>query len=373
MGFSVILLILLIALAAFFIYRCFHTCKAKITYNPSGGMAPLITTMKSLSKPFNPTPWLVGGNLQTIMGMRFRKKSSSKYRRDQFLFEDGGTCILDWFEPENAEKDTPIVAIIHTLAGGTREPCTNCFANAVKKHGWRAVVLNCRACSGAPITSKRLYNALQVDDQQAMVRHIKEQFSPKYFFMAGFSLGSMQAINYNLSQESENIIHVDGLLLISHIYDTKQSALILERPLQSKLYLSVIISKLTHALKKNKYVEGELREAINAKTLCEFDDKFTSKTLGLKDHIEYYSKIKIYDLIPKLKVPTLIIGADDDPFTEPKYQPIKEVSESESVALLTYPEGGHVSFLTGMNGQKSVVDTVGIEYFDTIISNLKLV
>lgn len=371
MGFGFVFLVIILIIAAFFLYRCLRNYKATITYNPSGEMATIVSNMKTLSKPYKPTPWLVGGNAQTIMGMRFRKKASSKCRRDQFHFEDGGTCILDWFEPENAEKDTPIVAIIHTLAGGTREPCTNNFANAIKRHGWRAVVLNCRACSGAPITSKRLYNALQVDDQQAMVRHIKEQFSPKYFFMAGFSLGSMQAINYNLDQESENIFHVDGLFLISHVYDTNQSALILEKPLQSKLYLSVIVNKLVHALKKNNYVEGELKEAIHSKTLCEFDDKFTAKTLGLKDHEEYYAKVQIYHLVPKLKVPTLIIGSDDDPFTEKKYQPIKEVSESQDVALVTYPEGGHVSFLTGMDGRKSIVDYIGVDFFDTIISKLK--
>lgn len=371
MGFGFVFLLIIAIITILFLYRCLKSYKASITYNSSGEMAPIISTMKTLSKPYKPTPWLIGGNAQTIMGMRFRKKSSSKCRRDQFLFEDGGTCILDWFEPENAENDTPIVAIIHTLAGGTREPCTNNFANAIKRHGWRAVVLNCRSCSGAPLTSKRLYNAVQVDDQQAMVRHIKEQFSPKHFFMVGFSLGSMQAINYNLDKESENILHVDGLLLVSHVYDTNESAKILERPLQSKLYLSVIVNKLVHALKKNDYVDGELKEAIHAKTLCEFDDKFTAKTLGLKDHEEYYSKVRIYHLIPQLKVPTLIIGSDDDPFTEKKYQPLKEVSESSDVAMVTYPEGGHVSFLIGMEGRKSIVDNIGIDYFDTIIENKK--
>lgn len=114
--------------------------------------------------------------------MHFRKRTSVKCRRDKFLFEDGGICFLDWFKPENAEKDTPIVAIIHSFARGTCEPCTNCFANAVMKYSWRAVVLNCRSCSGSPITSKRLFN-----DQQAMVRHIKEQISSKYFFMESFT------------------------------------------------------------------------------------------------------------------------------------------------------------------------------------------
>lgn len=361
-------LLLLLIVLIFIIYRLLLSYKATLIYNPSGDMASIMSSMKTPSKPYKPTPWLIGGNMQTIMGMRFRGKTSFRCRRDQITMEDGGTCILDWFEPSDAKDDAPIVGIIHTLAGGTREPCTNYFAYNVMKRGWRAVVLNCRSCSGAPITSKRLFNALQIDDQQAMVKHVLEQYNPKYFFLAGFSLGSMQAINYVIDPLCESIRHVDGLFLVSHVYDTNASAMILEKPLESKLYLSVIVQKLTHALKKNQYVSEDMKKAVHAKTLCEFDDLFTSQTLGLKDHHEYYEKVKIYNLIPKINVPTLILGSDDDPFTEKKFQPISEVQKSNDVALMTYPTGGHVSFLTGMSGKKSIIDPIGLDFFDTIIS-----
>ncbi|OHT17389.1 Clan SC, family S33, methylesterase-like serine peptidase [Tritrichomonas foetus] len=360
-----IFLIILLVIALYYLYRFLVSYKAKVFYNPSGNVAPIVSQLKSTNKPYKPTPWLLEGNIHTIMGMRFRAKGSSKCRRDQFTFDDGGTCILDWFEPENATEETPIVGIIHTLAGGTREPCTNNFANAVRRHGWRAVVLNCRGCSGAPITSKRLFNAVQVDDHQKMVDHIYEQFKPKHFFMIGFSLGSMQAINYDLDANSKRL---DGLVLVSHVYDTCASAEILEKWPQSKLYLKVIVEKLTHAVKKNQHVDDELKQSIYSKTLCEFDDKFTCKTLGLKDHVEYYEKVQIKDKIARINTPTLIIGSDDDPFTNKKYQPLKEVSESQNVAMVTYPEGGHVSFLTGLNGSKSIVDTIAIEWFDKCLA-----
>ena len=199
-----------------------------------------------------------------------------------------------------------------------------------------------------------------------MVKHIKEQFQPKFFFMIGFSLGSMQSITYELSDEADPL---DGLVLVSHSYDTNAAASLLEQPIKKKLYLSVIVQKLTHAVAKNKFIDDELKKAVHAKTLKEFDDLFTCKTLGMKDHFEYYETVQIKDKIPRIKTPTLIIGADDDPFTEKKYQPVKEVSQSQSVALLTYPEGGHVSFLTGNDGHKSIVEDIALEWFETIIAN----
>lgn len=89
----------------------------------------------------------------------------------------------------------------------------------------------------------------------------------------------------------------------------------------------------------------------------------------MKNHREYYTTALIYNLIPKLKVPTLIIGSDNDPFTEAKYQPVKEVKESQNVAMIIYPEGGHVSFLTGIEAKESIVDKIGIEYFSNLIDN----
>ncbi|KAH0790369.1 Clan SC, family S33, methylesterase-like serine peptidase [Histomonas meleagridis] len=295
--------------------------------------------------------------------MRFRGRAPDNYRREEFKFEDGGTTLLDWFEPKDATPETPIVVIVHTLGGGTREPCTNHFAMATMKHGWRAVVANSRSCSGAPITSSRLYNAYETNDLHAIIEHVHKVFSPTAVFMIGFSIGATQSTLY-CSREC----HVDGVAVVSHVYDSVVAIGILESPPQNKLYLPIIVSKLTHAVHKNQFItDPNLKKAENAKTLSEFDDMFTSKNLGMRDHIEYYENLLINPNIPLFKAPTLIIGSDDDPFTSKTVQPIKEVMSSENAAMVCYPVGGHVSFLTGMDGKKSIVESIGLNWFDTIL------
>lgn len=360
-----ILGVVLLLITLFYIYRFFVSYMPIIHVNEKGEAAPILARMKSLNRPYKPTPWLIGPNIHTIWGMRYRPTSHFKCRREEFKFEDGGTSILDWFEPSDAKEDTPIVVIVHTLAGGTREPCTNNMAMTIMKRGWRAVVANCRACSGAPITSSRMYTAIHIDDLQAILKHIQEvEFKPKYTFMVGFSLGAIQTVFYAISESN-----IDGYAIVSHVYDSNKSALILERPFNRKVYLPVMVQKLTRSIEKNQFITGDLRKAIHAKTLREFDDLFTTKNIGYKSHYEYYEYLKLEDKIAKVKAPMLIIASDDDPFTDPSFQPRQEVEKSKNVAMIRYKEGGHVSFNTGMDGKRSMFDYVLPDWFNSVIGS----
>lgn len=109
---------------------------------------------------------------------------------------------------------------------------------------------------------------------------------------------------------------------------------------------------------------------ISCKTLPEIDENYTSKVLGLKNAEEYYEKSSVNGKIEKAKCPILFLTSTDDPFTNEKYFPYEEVTKSKNGILVTLPEGGHVSFITGWNREKSYHDALVIDFFNTIV-NLK--
>lgn len=49
--------------------------------------------------------------------------------------------------------------------------------------------------------------------------------------------------------------------------------------------------------------------------------------------------------------------------------PIKEIEKSNNVALVSFPEGGHVSFLTGNEGNKSIIDTIIPDWFESVMKD----
>ena len=50
-------------------------------------------------------------------------------------------------------------------------------------------------------------------------------------------------------------------------------------------------------------------------SLRDFDDRFTSKTFGYRDHVEYYTAANLSQQpLHKINTPTLFLNAFDDPF-----------------------------------------------------------
>jgi predicted alpha/beta-fold hydrolase len=364
MVFCKILLFLLFALIIFCLHRCVVSYRPKIFINPEKNVQPILAKMKTLNLRYRPTPWLIGGHASSVWGLRFRPARNGVSEREKIIFEDKGVAFLDWFHPEGADDETPVVIIIHTLAGGTREPCSNNFAGAIRRHGWRAVVANCRGCSGAKFESNRMFNAYQTDDIEHALNHVRERFSPKFTFMIGFSLGAMQ-----IAQCAVKELEIDAYGLISHPYDPVLSSEILERPLQKFLYLKTIVDKLCHCLAKNQFIDEEYRIAVHSKTLREYDDLYTAKVLGFENQLDYYKRLCLRDKVGDFKRPSLILGSDDDPFTEPEHQPRREVANSENAAMITYGEGGHVNFSCGFGGTVSWAEIVMIDWFEAVIKS----
>ena len=336
-------------------------------YNHTGKLSGLIKQIysnpNSSFHKYLPTFWLINRHLHTIQGMQYRKRSRITPTRELLVFEDGGTAALDWFEPSGNEKDDlslPVVVIIPTLAGGSREPVSNNLAATFARKNYRAVIVNNRCCAGAPITSGRFYNALFYQDLDKVIKHIRSKFTPSYLFLVGSSLGGYQAIEYAI-----HIGDIDGLATISHTYQAVKANALLSNFPQRKLYLPIMMSKLKHIWKKNPYLE-EYTDVAKAKTLDEFDAALTIKYEKMESVEDYYTKMICYPKLEKLKVPTLMLGSNDDPFTLEELQPREIVQKTDNVCLLVTREGGHVSFLTGLKGQDSYVDKIIPEWFENI-------
>lgn len=366
-----ILSLFVITLSILILYLLLRTIKPKIHYNPSGKVSKIVSNMKSLKIPYKPTPWLLGRHLQTIYGMKYRKKRLN-YRREIFEFEDKGTSALDIFDPFPTKASTndsqtndhaPILLIIHTLAGGSREPCSNNLAEAARRQGLRAIIFSNRGCSGVPFTSDRFYNVLWNDDNEAVYHYLKKKYEPSHFFVAGFSAGSCQAANFDI-QKGELL---DGVALISHPYDIYASAKTLSSGFGAYVYNPAMMGSLLHIISKNQSIVSKYPNVMKSKILPDFDSSYTIKLYGYKDVHEYYDPMQLHRVVPKFKAPTLVLCSDNDPMTDTSLMPFDVIEKSENCVFIQLAEGGHVSFVTGMKGEKSYSDMVVIDFFNTIM------
>ena len=365
--FGTIILIIFVSFIFFCIYRITLKYKPKIIYNKDGETSKIISKMDSLKKPYKPTPWLFNKHLQTIYGLRLRGRSSYKPKREDVFFEDGGQVTIEYFMKENLPLETPICYIIHTLGGSSRESCTNFMATYFMKNDYRVIICSNRGCNGSKLTSKRLFNGYQTDDLETIIAHVNKKYpNAKNHFVIGFSLGSMISAQY-ATVCNEKII--DGIICISHNIDTKNGLKKLETPLNDRLYYQPMMNSLKHILNKSPFYTQEEKKMISKFNRFKgYDDNVTSKNMGLNNAEEYYKLLELKPKISKIKVPTLFIFSEDDPFSEPSWVPVEEINKSKYAVFLTTPEGGHTGFFQGWNTKVSYSEEVSLDFCNTLKS-----
>ena len=75
--------------------------------------------------------------------------------------------------------------------------------------------------------------------------------------------------------------------------------------------------------------------------------RFTFKMFGYKSVAEYYGACRLHSKVEAIKVPTLAINAEDDPFQPGDSIPTEGANRSSHLAILATKYGGHVGFMEG--------------------------
>ena len=86
--------------------------------------------------------------------------------------------------------------------------------------------------------------------------------------------------------------------------------------------------------------------AMTAVTFDEFDDAVTAPLHGFAGKDDYYAQSSSIGYLDRIRVPTLILNAADDPFMSRDMLP-PESSLAEAVTLEISDAGGHVGFVEG--------------------------
>ena len=105
---------------------------------------------------------------------------------------------------------------------------------------------------------------------------------------------------------------------------------------------------------RKKALEKQAKELLDidpkqikaCKDFIDFDDLVTAPTNGFKDAHDYYEQASAINVIHKVKVPTLLIQAKDDPFlTKQCFPYFRPAFKNKNLHLEVTPTGGHVGFM----------------------------
>ena len=287
-------------------------------------------------------PFLFGnGHIQTIYPVLFRKAPSLVYTRERISTLDDDFLDLDW----STIGSNRLVIISHGLEGNTTRTYVKAMVQAVNDGGWDALAWNYRSCSGEPNRQLRSYHNGATDDLARVIDHAKKG-GYKEIALVGFSLGG------NLTLVHLGRDQVDPLVRKAVVFsvpcDLAASAGVLAKPANT-LYMKRFLVLLHQKIKDKMAIMPHALNDIGyekIKNFKDFDDRYTAPIHGFKNAHDYWEKCASRQFIPAIKIPCLIVNAQDDPFLPRECFPVAEAAANPNITLKMPKSGGHVGFVS---------------------------
>ncbi len=287
-------------------------------------------------------------HLETIYPSLLRKVNLLPYQRERISTPDNDFLDLDWLK-QGASK---LVIISHGLEGNSSRPYVRGMARAFFQSGYDVLAWNYRGCSDEMNRNLRFYHSGATDDLNHIVDHAAKQNSYATLSLVGFSLGGNLTLKYLGEKGKQFPLTLKNAIVFSVPMDLHSSCLKISSPsnwMYSNRFLKSLKSKIIQKSKRLSELDADGIDSI--KTLMEFDDKFTAPIHGFKDAIDYYTKNSSLHFLKKIKVPTLIISAKNDPFLSLECFPTSEGIGNQKLTMDYSDFGGHVGFtLFNQNG-----------------------
>uniref|UniRef100_A0A4W5RAZ3 Phospholipase ABHD3 n=2 Tax=Hucho hucho TaxID=62062 RepID=A0A4W5RAZ3_9TELE len=303
-----------------------------------------------VAEPFSPTPWCWGGRLQTLVRVLIKSSPQVDYRNELIRTADGGQISLDWVDNGDSAAypecySRPTVLILPGLTGNSRQTYVLHAVSQATRRGYRCVVFNNRGFGGEELLTPVTFCAADTSDLERVVLHVRELFPQAPLLGTGVSLGGMLLLNYLARKGSEAGL-VAGLTM-SVSWDTLESCASLEQPINRLIFNRHLTC---HSLRHRKMLETvvDVDHVLKARTIREFDERYTSVMFGYKSCLDYYQEASPNYKLPRTTVPILCLNAADDPFSPKHALPVALAKRLPNVALLVTSHGGHIGYLEGL-------------------------
>ena len=304
--------------------------------------------MPILTSDYRPSFLYRNGDFSTIYASAKRKVEGIEQIRQRLELADGDFLDLDWsFTNQQTKK---CIIVLHGLEGSAQRPYILGTAKIFNEAGYDCCAINFRSCSGEKNRLYESYHSGKTEDVEAVVQQILSQNKYDEIILKGFSLGGSISLKY-IGEHPKLPHQIKAVIAVSTPVDLEGCMYQLHKKrnfIYSTNFLITLKEKLREKLTDfPTEIPNDSLQKI--KSLKDYDDVYTSKANGFKNAIDYYRKCSSKQFLENIKIPTLIINAQNDPFLSESCYP-KEIAKNSNNIFLEMPEyGGHVGFVDSEN------------------------
>ena len=237
----------------------------------------------------------------------------------------------------------------HGMEGSTSSIYMLAIAQKSFRAGFNVVRVNLRNCGGTEHLTPTLYHGGQSEDLRAVVSELIERDGLRRVLLVGYSLSGNLVLKLGSEYGDNPPPEVLGICAVSPSVDLSASANAINRR-SNWIYHHDFLRRMRKRIYVKKRFFPDLYDLTDLKfvrTIRDFDERYTAKAHGFKGADDYYWKSSSIRSMDRIRIPTLIIHAEDDPFIP--FAPLQNpaVTQNPYILFVATTKGGHVAFVSG--------------------------
>ena len=302
---------------------------------------------------FEPHAWLRNGHAMTIAAAYWpRRFALPPPEARLFRVAEDSQLLAACHWQAGKRTDAPVIAIVHGLEGSCDSNYVLGIAEKAFQRGFHVVRLNQRNCGGTETLTPTLYNSGMSGDYRAVFEELAHGDGFAQIFFAGYSMGGNLVTKMAGEYGEAAPRALRGVCAICPALDLAACADALQKP-ENYFYQRHFVSGLMarYARKAALFPKIYSRNGFGKiRSVRGFDDAITAPCFGYRDAQEYYEAAGARKVVGRVRVPMLMITAQDDPFVPYESFLAAMVIENPAIRFLAPEHGGHCAFISKHGG-----------------------
>jgi len=286
-------------------------------------------------------PLFKNPHVQTIAGHFWPRPSARRSAVEKKLYhtEPDVQVLVETERPAGAPRGE--IVLVHGLEGSADAGYMHSMAACAVAAGYTVHRSNLRSCGGTERLARTVYHGGLTSDLLAVVRALAAEGRAPVW-MVGFSLGGnlVAKLAGELGEAAQPLIA--GVCAAAAAIDLEACARRIGQP-DNRLYEYRFLSLMrARARAVWRSTPADLR---GIRTVFEMDDRITAPHFGFSGAEHYYRTQSANQFLERIRVPTLFITAQDDPFVPFRIYDHPAFRQNPCLQLLATEYGGHLGFL----------------------------
>lgn len=246
----------------------------------------------------------------------------------------------------------PLLLALHGLEGSSAAHYMQGIADKAFARGFSVILLNQRNCGGTEALCAGLYHSGLTADAAHVIREVIAADGVERIVVAGYSLGGNLALKLAGDYGGAAPPQLRAVCAVSPVIELAQCVDALERRSNTLYQLNFVRGLRARMRRKNLTHPGRfaMERLAGVWTVRQFDEAYTAPFFGFSGAADYYRRASAMRVVDRIRVPALIITAEDDPFVpvEPFREP--NLASNPHITLKVSRHGGHCGFVGPASG-----------------------